>query len=889
MSMRISSEFVFLAVLLVAGQRAHAARIDPSTRNHSRSRDSVLVAENGTAKLPVIVASTNAEALALARALTNGLDKITGGNFDLIVGGAGPGIFVGTVHEFPTPSAAKGLEIYDTYDGREAFAIRTEDGSIKLLGATAFGVSHAVFRFLELLGCRWFFQGPAWEVVPRTATVRFDINETDRPEVLARSFGYPRGDHFEKTDPPAGEALYAWWRHNRVGKSFQASVGHCYHEIVGRFQTEFEAHPEYRALPEKGAQRSGEGKTGKEFSRWGQLCISNPRVIELAIQYANEYFNKHPDADMVGVGPDDGGGYCVCDECVKKFGDPGIQAFYLANQVAKALQESHPGKLAGLLAYNWHCDPPPFRLEPNVYVELTTAMLLNTKYGFDELLNLWPAKCRHFGLYDYWAVYDWIRDRLPSGRTGDLGYVGGRVPFYMKHGICALNAESGTSWGSQGLGYYLASRVLWNSSADIEALKNDFYEKAFGPAALAMKTYYERVDKANHPLVGPSFYRQCLDDLEAAGKAAAGQPDVMARIELLKEYHVFVYLKGRVAAAGLAAEEKKTRALEMLRWNYLVRNTYMTFWDFFCGQTTVQLADEFNEPSWKWYAMRNTGKADEIPYRDTRAAAADETGAWFEKMKVAYGEALSVADVPFSSCLVAPTNLPAPTKPRKPLLFRLQGPYCLALASRQGEPLHFTIQHGTIYQKMADGKYVLSDCRGQTISEGRMPHGTNSLALRVPAPGVYLFRYDDCEAGSALTLPDTMRAAFVLERGSRLPVYNQSSFCFYVPQGTRTIQLYVSRKEPIGICQPDGEWVGEDLGKRNVYAGYGRNAPRSIEGNGAYRSIPVPPGMDGKLWTAANWINGSFHFFNLPNLLLVSADSILLPEDVARREELPPP
>jgi hypothetical protein len=64
---------------------------------------------------------------------------------------------VGTIEQFPTPSAAEGLRIYEVYHGRDAYAIRTEGGCIKLLGATQFGASHAVSRFLESFGCRWFF------------------------------------------------------------------------------------------------------------------------------------------------------------------------------------------------------------------------------------------------------------------------------------------------------------------------------------------------------------------------------------------------------------------------------------------------------------------------------------------------------------------------------------------------------------------------------------------------------------------------------------------------------------------------------------------------------------------------------------------------------------
>ncbi|MCX7705552.1 MAG: DUF4838 domain-containing protein, partial [bacterium] len=700
------------------------------------------------------------------------LEKITGARFEIKTNFSGQGIFVGTIKEFPTPSAEKGLVIYDNFDGRESYAIRTESGSIKLLGATPIGTGYAVSRFLEIIGCRFFFQSPVWTVIPKISKIMFNINETDRPEVLSRYLGYPLSTDFEKEDPDAGKLLRDWWRHNRVGKSIQTSVGHCWPEIIRRFKKEFDTHPEYLAMV------NGERKGN-------QLCVSNPEVINLAIRYAQEFFDKHPEADMIGVGPDDGGGYCRCPECSKRWENPGDMAFYLANEVAKALSKSHPGKMVGIYAYNWHCDPAPFQLEPNVYVELTTALLLNTKYGFDELLQLWPQKCKYFGLYDYWAVYDWIRDRLPSGRTGNTKYVAEKLPYYMKHGICNLSAESGNSWGSQGLGYYLAARVLWNSKTDIEALKNDFYQKAFGPARDVMKRYYDRIDLANKPFIGPTFYRFCIDDLLEAEKLTKKDPEISERIEHLKQYHVFLYLRRKVYdQRELTKEERKKWALEMLKWNYRMRNTYMTFWSFFADQTTRQLSQEFDEPSWWWWKMKSERRIEEVPYRVKDVITVDETDRWLDIARKEYGEPLIVQEMNFSKKLVAPA-WEQTSKPSGQPVFMSQGGFEIALASIKGEPLELTIVHGTIYKNFPEGKYTLADSSGRIILEGRLPYGENNLVLKVPVPGVYFLKYDDFAAGCRLIPSEKTKTAFVFTKGEPFKVYNHNYLYFYVPKGTK--------------------------------------------------------------------------------------------------------
>ena len=889
----------FLCLLLGVASAGATVHIDSTTRNHSISVEAVLLSENNVAKLPILISEkASAETKARADELAADLQKITGAKFEIKTGGQGRGIYVGTIAEFPTPSAVEGLKIYDVYDGKEAFAIRTEGGCVKLLGATDLGVSHAASRFLELLGYRWFFQSPAWEVIPKVAKLTFNLNETDRPEVLARNFGYDMGQQFEKTDPDAGAVLKAWFRRNFVARSFKSNVGHCAHVLVDTFKKEFAAHPEMRALikDEQGNLiRTGTGpesppghlKPGsKSWGMWGQLCVSNPEVQKLGIRYADEYFQKNPDADMVGVGPDDGVGWCLCPECAK-LGNHGNQAFYFANVIAKSLQKSHPGKLVGLYAYNWHCDPPDFPLESNVYVELTSSLLTNTKYGFDKLVELWPTKCRYFGIYDYWAVYDWIRDRLPSGRTGNTRYVAEKLPLYIKDGILNLSAESGNSWGSQGVGFYLASRVLWNSSVDTEALKNDFYEKAFGPAAKAMKAYYDHVDIGNKPLVGPTFYRVCIDDLEAADKAATGRPDVLARIAELKQYNVYAYLLGKESDKSLKPEVRKKWALDTMEWNYRIRNTYMTFWTFFAGFTTKQWSKEFNEPTWNWYEMTGNpgGKANLVPYRNLKAIAEDEVERWLQEMKADYGEVTKVTEVSFGKRLVAPEWATGKASEGAYFPNSMQGGYTLAIASIKGEPLQFTVRQSSVYAEVTGGHYVLSDADGKELARGDTQKGENKLELKVPAAGVYYFKYEDSSGGSNVICDKRLRVAMTLipSRGRGPGCSGNMLTNFYVPKGTTEIQFYArgGGGGVLGLRDPDGHWLASDGAPRAQTTG----DTRFFKSDGAYHVIPVQNGMDGKMW--ALWYSpGEIYFFNIPTILLLSGDGPIVPEEVAKEDGL---
>jgi hypothetical protein len=153
------------------------------------------------------------------------------------------------------------------------------------------------------------------------------------------------------------------------------------------------------------------------------------------------------------------------------------------------------------------------------------------------------------------------------------------------------------------------------------------------------------------------------------------------------------------------------------------------------------------------------------------------------------------------------------------------------------------------------------------------------VELKVPKPGVYYVRYDDDANGWNFFVLPGQRSAFVLERkaSGRVTAY-RGGFAFYVPKGTKTIEMYANRDHPFIFQTPDGQTVG--------------NVPTDVPGrstvshNGSYISLPVPEGSDGKVWRASDMIAGYFYFFNIPNILLTSNDGPLLPREVAQRDGL---
>ena len=129
---------------------------------------------------------------------------MAGAAFEVRTGDGSSGIVVGTLAEFPDAALDGPLTIRDHYDGREAYVIRTDPERVRLIGATDLGASLAAFRFLELLGCRWFFPAPEWEVVPSSPELKFDAEETDRPTILSRRIWYGWGFFHDRPAPKSG-------------------------------------------------------------------------------------------------------------------------------------------------------------------------------------------------------------------------------------------------------------------------------------------------------------------------------------------------------------------------------------------------------------------------------------------------------------------------------------------------------------------------------------------------------------------------------------------------------------------------------------------------------------------------------------------------------------
>lgn len=811
------------------------------------------VAKDGRDAAPIVIASDAGEdTRAHAAALAEILGRMTGREFMVTEGDGSNGIVVGTIEEFPELAAAVGLDP-DPLKGREDYHLRSEAGRLLLIGATELAVSHAVWDLAHRLGYRQFFPGPTWEIVPELDEITVELDVAESPGFYQRAlrFGggywdYNRGYYDD------------WRRKNRMAEGVAVRTTHEYQTIVATHREEFDANPEYYALVD--GKREFRGDATK-------FNFANPGLRELVVRYAFDYFRKHPDRESLSMDPSDGGGYCESEESAA-LGSISDQVLGLANEVAEAVEAEFGPRFIGILAYGFYSPPPSIEVHPNVIVTAANGFLRGG-YTFDEVVEGWAGKGATMGAYDYLSVYQWDRDLPGHARAGRPGYIQRFFPHLYKNNARFFVAEMGDNWGPFGLGYYLISRLLWSprDAERIDALQDDFFEKAFGQAEAPMREFYGLVFTDNRPLLSEDLVGRMYRALDRARRDAAHDPAVLARIDDLVLYTRFVELAMHYRSA--TAEEAPAAFEEMMRHSFRMRETMMVH----TKQHFVQLPRmerRFEIPP----EMRLRGGRENNPLmQDDSEFAAAEIAAFISE-GIENNPLLPFETVEFSEELVPiPEAFHANStgggtwggfvtqRAHRFLTWIEPDEDALELEVRGGMIRHFR-DRGNV--KLALG--AQQELTLETVArDDSVPPDGEPRAIRLATPHSGLHWVDVETGGDAANLePADEGRTWCIKSSTDTPTSfaMNSTLYFYVPKGTKTIGGYSS--------SANGR-IEDDEG--NVVLEFSSiNAP-------GYFNVEVPEGRDGSVWRMRN-ISGQRLLMTVPPYLARRASHLLVPSEV---------
>jgi hypothetical protein len=96
-----------------------------------------------------------------------------------------------------------------------------------------------------------------------------------------------------------------------------------------------------------------------------------------------------------------------------------------------------------------------------------------------RILTQWRHRSEHVMLYDYTPGF-LLGMWLPERDTANMAI---NVPIYKQLGMKGFRREGRKAFMQTWLTYYVCGKLFWNAAADVAAIKKDFYDTFFGPAA----------------------------------------------------------------------------------------------------------------------------------------------------------------------------------------------------------------------------------------------------------------------------------------------------------------------------------------------------------------------------------------------------------------------
>jgi len=528
----------------------------------------VTLIEDGQAKCTIIVPTEqDATIQAAADDLQYHLRKMSGAEVPIVssVGEAkGVPIYLRLIPEdtgLPEPLCQ--LERYYP----DGFIIRANDRRMMLASPRPEGVANAVYGLLEdHLGCHWFTPGEIGEYIPKRDTVNIEIPggyELQKPSLELRSPWY-NGNVGNRLNDQERTQMSKWRTRNRAG-GMRGYGGHIWHDIFPKSLQEQE--PDLAPF-----------YNGKRNPGGGQICMSNPRAVEIAARFFINLFTNNPGLDHYSFTQNDGAGWCECEKCQAMASNNGARMLILSNRVAEKLAEVHPDKRITILPYDGTIEPPEEFIEGhrNLAPIICSSCMEQIRPKTDDSnscnryrrrVERWMTMLPRAWSYDYigWYPGPWP---LFTKLQGDQDY-------YRSLGYTGIMDEYlGRDLGTD-IHMWLSFRIAWDENLKVADLLDEFYLAYFGAAADEMRSIYEMFEEHMLSVGGtgemmdvPRLYpmamiETALNMIAEAKQKVADNPTIVSRIErdknslrLTNRWLNFWSALGKFRRSGSAADRQ---------------------------------------------------------------------------------------------------------------------------------------------------------------------------------------------------------------------------------------------------------------------------------------------------------------------------------------------
>ena len=441
----------------------------------------------------------------------------------------------------------------------ESFTYRTVGHDLLIWGGSGRGTMYGVFTFLEReLGVHWLTS--ECTVVPKLASWKLPrLERTEQPFVK-----YRYSDYFVAKDPK-------WSAHTRENTKW-SPVKSAYGNLeaywgahtMGQFVSTrefFETHPEYFCL-----------RDGKRYGGYGQLCLSNPDVLELCKTRLARTMREQPDFRIYSLSQNDNFLFCQCDKCKaieEQYGGHSGLIVWFVNQVADAVRDEFPDKFVGTFAYQYSRQPPTgIKPRENVVIRLCSIECCfahpldagcpqNEKFMRD--LKGWAELAPHLFIWDYIVDYAQYIAPWPNFQV-----LGPNIKVFGRNKAIGIFEEA--QYQSAGAEFdemkaWTINQLLWNPEQDVDSLATIFINGFYGKAAPYVKKYYDLCQslvkpdvhygiyiRENHEIYSDAFIEEAFAILREA-REAAETDEMRKRVDRVRMQPLYLHCMRHKAAS----------------------------------------------------------------------------------------------------------------------------------------------------------------------------------------------------------------------------------------------------------------------------------------------------------------------------------------------------
>lgn len=466
----------------------------------------------------------------------------------------------------------------------ESFTYRTVGHDLLIWGGSQRCTMYGVFTFLEReLGIHWLT--PKCTVVPPRKQWKLPrLNRTERPFI-----GYRYSNYFVARDVPEWSAHTRentkWYPATNEYGNLEAYYGAHTMEWLVPVKEFYATHPEYFCL-----------RDGKRYDGYGQLCLSNPDVLEICTTRMKQRMREEPDYRIYSLSQNDNFRFCECEQCAaieQQYGGHAGLIVWFVNQVADAVKDEFPDKFIGTFAYQYSRQPPTgIRPRDNVVIRLCSieccfAHPLDAgcpqNEAFMRDLRGWADLAPHLFIWDY--IIDYAQYMAPWPNFQVLG-PNIRV-FGNNKAIGVFEEAQYQSAGGEfdEMKAWTVNQLLWNPYQNVDSLVNIFIDGFYGKAAPHVMDYYRLCQSLvkpdvhfgiyiteNHEIYSDEFTQKAFSILNAAREAAESD-EIRERVDRVRMQPLYLQCMRHKEASKKDGTWKELLGL-MKKYNALHREGY---------------------------------------------------------------------------------------------------------------------------------------------------------------------------------------------------------------------------------------------------------------------------------------------------------------------------